>query len=93
MVILTGLEHPLLQTGQGPALDHKGQGEPAQEIAEVVRDAPQEQSQLVRPETVAGEEGPVGAGRRCGCRRRLLRLMAEVRDGDGCGAYRVSGSN
>ena len=33
-----GLEQPLLQARQGPALDGAGQDEPAQQIAEVVGD-------------------------------------------------------
>jgi hypothetical protein len=37
-----GLEEPLLEARQGPALDGEGQDEPPQKIAEVVRDDPQE---------------------------------------------------
>jgi len=33
-----GLEQPLLETREGPALDGDGQDEPAQQIAEVVGD-------------------------------------------------------
>src|SRR5262249_31990687 len=45
-----GLEESLLQACQGPALDGTGQGEPPQQIPEVVRDDPQEQPHLIRPE-------------------------------------------
>ena len=34
----TGLEEPLLETREGPALNGDGQDEPAQQIAEVVGD-------------------------------------------------------
>jgi hypothetical protein len=37
-----GLEEPLLEARQGPALDGEGQDEPPQQIAEVVGDDPQE---------------------------------------------------
>jgi hypothetical protein len=57
-----GLEQPLLEARQGPALDGRGQDEPAQEIAEVVGDDSQEQADLVRAEPVTGEPGPVGGG-------------------------------
>ena len=33
-----GLEQPLLETRQGPALDGRGQDEPSQKIADVIRD-------------------------------------------------------
>src|SRR5712692_11435005 len=56
----TGLEQPLLEARQGPALDGERQGKPPQEVAEVVGDDPEEQSDLVGPEPVAGEPGPVG---------------------------------
>ncbi len=56
----TGLEHPLLQARQGPALDGTGQDQPAQEIAQIVGDDPQEQTDLIGPEPVAGEAGPMG---------------------------------
>jgi hypothetical protein len=58
----TGLEEPLLETRQGPALDGDGQGEPPQEIAEIVGDHPQEQPDFVGPEAMTGEAGPVGGG-------------------------------
>jgi len=48
------LEEPLLEARQGAVLDGEGEGEPAQEIAEVVGDHPQEQSHLIGPE--AGQE-------------------------------------
>src|SRR5437016_5257064 len=55
-----GLEKPLLEARQGPALDGDGQDQPAQQIAEVIGDHPEEQPHLVGPEAVAGEPGPVG---------------------------------
>ena len=39
----TGLEQPLLEARQRPALDVEGQDQPAQEIAEIVSDHPEEQ--------------------------------------------------
>jgi hypothetical protein len=57
-----GLEEPLLQARQGPALDGDGQGEPAQEIAHVAGDDPEQEADLIRPEAVAGEARPVGGG-------------------------------
>ena len=56
----TGLEEPLLETRQGPALDGDRQDQPTQQIAEVVGDHPELQADLVGPEAVAGEPGPVG---------------------------------
>jgi hypothetical protein len=55
-----GLEQPLLQTRQRPALDGEGQGQPAKQIAEVVGDDPEQQADLVGSEAVAGEAGPMG---------------------------------
>ncbi len=55
-----GLEQPLLETRQGPTLDSDRQDQPAQEIAEVVGDDPEKQADLVGPEPVTGEPGPVG---------------------------------
>src|SRR2546428_4992570 len=57
-----GFEEPLLETRQGPVLDGHGENEPAQEIAEVVGDHPEEQPHLIGPEPVTGEAGPVGGG-------------------------------
>jgi hypothetical protein len=57
-----GLEEPLLQAGQGPALDGDRQGEPAQQTAQVVGDDPEQEADLIRPEAVAGEARPVGGG-------------------------------
>ena len=37
-----GLEEPLLETRQGPALDGDRQNEPAQQIAEVIGNDPEE---------------------------------------------------
>src|SRR2546428_5020652 len=55
-----GLEEPLLQARERPALDGERQDEPAQEITQVVGDNPQEQAHLVGPEAVTGEARPVG---------------------------------
>ena len=38
----TGLEQPLLEVGQGPALDGERQGKPTEEVAEIVGDDPEE---------------------------------------------------
>src|SRR5207247_8878487 len=57
-----GFEERLLETRQGPVLDGHGENEPAQEIAEVVGDHPEEQPHLIGPEPVTGEAGPVGGG-------------------------------
>src|SRR5262249_5829674 len=54
------LEQPLLETREGPALDGDGQGEPSQQIAEVVGDHAEKQPHLVGPEAVTGQPGPVG---------------------------------
>src|SRR6266404_5875497 len=54
------LEQPLLEACQRPILNRKGESEPAQEIAEVVGDDPEQQADLVGPEPVTGESGPVG---------------------------------
>ena len=56
----TGLEQALLETRERPTLDGERQDEPAQQIAEVVGDDPDQQADLVSPEAVAGEAGPVG---------------------------------
>ena len=58
----TGLEQPLLEPRQRPALDGERQDQPAQEIAEIVGDDPEEQAHFVGPEPMAGEPGPVGGG-------------------------------
>src|SRR5207245_11789474 len=58
-----GLEEPLLETRQGPALDGARQNEPAQQIAEVIGADPEEQSHLVGPKPMARDPGPVGGGR------------------------------
>src|SRR3989442_5602066 len=57
-----GFEEPLLETRQGPVLDGHGENEPAQEIAEVVGDHPEEQPHLIGPEPVTGEAGSLGGG-------------------------------
>ena len=48
-----GLEQPLLQARQRPTLDGTGEGESAQEIAEVVRDDAQEHYQQQAASTAA----------------------------------------
>ena len=53
------LEEPLLETGEGPVLDGNGQNEPAQQIAEVVGDDPEQQADLIGPEPVSREPCPV----------------------------------
>jgi hypothetical protein len=55
----TGLEEPLLETRQRPALNAEPQDQPAQEVAEVIGDDPEQEADLVGPEPVAGEPGPV----------------------------------
>ena len=55
-----GLEEPLLETRQGPALDGDGQDEPTQQIPEIVRADAQQQPDFVGPEAMTGEAGPVG---------------------------------
>ena len=45
-----GLEEPLLQARQRPALDGQGQGQPASQIADVIRDDPEQQADLIGPE-------------------------------------------
>ena len=45
-------EQPPLETREGPALDGDGQDEPAQQIAVVVRDDPEQEAYLVGPEAV-----------------------------------------
>jgi hypothetical protein len=42
-----GLEQPLLEPREGPALDGDGQEEPTQQIAEVVGDGPEQQADLI----------------------------------------------
>ena len=49
-----GLEEPLLETRQRPALDGERQEEPAQAITQVVGGNPQEQAHLVGLEAVTG---------------------------------------
>ena len=55
-----GLEQPLLETREGPALNGGGQDEPTEQIAEVLGDDPEQEADLVGPEPVTGEPGPVG---------------------------------
>src|SRR5713226_9118590 len=54
------LEQPLLETREGQALDGDGQNQPAQQIAEVIGDHPEQQADLVGPKPVTGEPAPVG---------------------------------
>ncbi len=82
-----GLEEPLLETRQRPGLDGEGQDQPAQEIAEVVGDNPEEQADLIGPEPVTGEPGPVGGG--FALLDPLLRRPAPVVEEDD-GAVRAS---
>jgi len=53
------LEQPLLEAREGPGLDGDGQNKPAEQIAEVVGDHPEQQADLIGPESVTGEPGPV----------------------------------
>src|SRR3989442_13677482 len=55
-----GLEQPLLQARQRPVLDGERQDQPAQQIAKVVGDHPEEQPDLVGSEAVTGEARPDG---------------------------------
>ena len=57
-----GLEEPLLEARQRPVLDGQRQGQPTEQIAEVIGDDSQEQADLVRAEAVAGETRPMGRG-------------------------------
>jgi hypothetical protein len=54
------LEQALLKARQRPALDGERQGEPTEQIAEVVGDDPEQQADLVRVEAMAREASPVG---------------------------------
>ena len=67
---------------KGPALDGEGQDQPAQEIAEVVGDDPEEQPDLVGPEAVAREARPRRSppeGQQAGRPVRQARLSESVR--------------
>ncbi len=55
-----GLDQPLLQACRRPTLNGMGQSEATQKVAKVVGDDPEQQSDLVGPESVTGEPGPVG---------------------------------
>jgi hypothetical protein len=52
-----GLGQPLLETREGPVVNGNGQDEPTQQIAEVVGDDPEQETDLVGPEPVTGEPG------------------------------------
>ena len=56
------LEGSLLEARQRPALDGAGEGEPAQQIPEVVGDDAQEQPHLIGAKAVTGEPGAVDRG-------------------------------
>ena len=58
----TRLEQALLKARQRPALDGERQGEPTEQIAEVVGDDPEQEADLVRAEAMAREASPVGGG-------------------------------
>jgi hypothetical protein len=79
----TGLEESLLLTRLGPTPDRQRQGQPAQYIAEIVKDHPMEQPDLIDPTSVAREPGPVGGFlaflERCpsGACRRAAALVVE----------------
>src|SRR5215470_15162882 len=53
-----GLEQPLLKACEGPVLNGDGEHEPAQQVAEVVGDDPEQQTDLIGPEPVTREPGP-----------------------------------
>src|SRR5207245_2064615 len=57
-----GFEQPLLETREGPVLDGDRQDQPTQQIAEVVGDDAEQQTNLVSPEAVTGEARPVSRG-------------------------------
>jgi len=57
-----GLEEPLLETRQRPALNRQGDSDPTREVAEVVGDDPEQQSDLGGPEPMAGESSSAGGG-------------------------------
>jgi hypothetical protein len=48
------LEQPLREAREGPALDTGGQNQPAQQIAEVIANHPEQQADLVGPKPVTG---------------------------------------
>jgi len=54
------LEQPLLEAREGPGLDGDGQNKPAEQIAEVVGDDPEQQADLIGPESVTGQARPRG---------------------------------
>jgi hypothetical protein len=80
-----GLEEPLLEARQGPALDGDGQDEPPQQIAEVVGDHPEEQPHLVGPSalwtlagrSLAARQSPIHLSKRkSGFRTTVNRMPA-----------------
>ena len=56
---LAGLEQPLLRARQRPTLNRKVECEPTQEDAEIVGDDPEQQADLVGPEPMTREAGPM----------------------------------
>ena len=68
------------QTVQGPTRDGKGQGEPAQQIAEIAGDNAEQQTDLIGPEPMTGEPGPVSG--RFPVLDPLLRRLTLVVDAD-----------
>ena len=56
-----GLEQPLLQARQRPALDGARQDQPTQVVAEVIGDDAEQEADLVGPEAVARETGFLGS--------------------------------
>jgi hypothetical protein len=55
-----GLEEPLLQARQPPALGGERRDQPTQQIAEVIGDDAEQQADLVSPEAVPQKAGPLG---------------------------------
>jgi hypothetical protein len=74
------LNRRLLETREGPALNGDGQDEPTEQIAEVVGDDPEQQADLIGPESVTGEPSPVSGFR--ALRDPLLRRPALVVEAD-----------
>lgn len=73
-----GLEEPFSETRQGPALDGQRQGQPAEQIAEIVGDDSQEQADLVRGGTETAGCLDLTLGRRVSARdlQKSIRFFA-----------------
>jgi len=56
------LEQPLLKAREGPLLDGDGEHQSPQQVAKVVGDDAEQQTDLVGPEAVTGKPCPVGRG-------------------------------